>query len=237
MTDKSVDIGGSDLFSLGTTQFHVQTSNSPHGRDASGMLDASGNNECETMINNMTNYSANYAYCNETSDIKTDLGTSLTAFGTVLDSKLPTALNIQFAFGEYATLDYTGHNHDDNEHVTTVCGIADVSDAVPASAGFGVPDFGLTVGDNATPISASISVSYNHIDAPGADGEHWVGTNTTFRAEMSLELLGIPTSITVAAIETDLSGWTVDTNGGNDGNQELDHFTITAHRFFDLTAA
>jgi len=234
MADKSVDIGGSDLFSLGTTQFNVQTSSSPHARDAANMLDAAGNNECETMINNMTNYSANYAYCNATADIKSDLGTLLTAFGTVLDGKLPTALNIQFAFGEYATLDYTGHNHDDNEHTLAVCGVADVSAAVPALAGFGVPDFGLTVGDNSTPTSASISFSYNHIDAPGTDGEHWAGTNTTFRAELSLELLGIPTSITVAQIETDLSGWTVDTNGGTDGNQNLDHFVITAHRFFDL---
>ena len=237
MSDKSVDIGGSDLFLLGAAQFNAQTSSSPHGRDASGMLDEAGNNECETMVNNRTDYSANYAYCNATPNIKTDLGAILTAFASVVSEKLITAINMQFAFGEYATLDITGHNHDDNEHTAALCGIADVSGAVPASAGFGVPDFGLTLGDNSTPISASISFSLNHIDAQDADGEHWVGTNTTFRAELSLELLGIPTSITVSQIETDLTGWTVDTNGGTDGNQELDHFVITAHRFFDKTSA
>ena len=73
----------------------------------------------------------------------------------------------------------------------------------------------------------------NHIDAEDSDGEHWVGTNTTFRAELTLEIRGIPTSQTVAAIETDLTGWTVDTNGASDGNQEFDTFNITAHRWFD----
>jgi len=104
---------------------------------------------------------------------------------------------------------------------------------VPASAGFGVPTFGLVVGDNATPISASLAYSMNHIDEPDANGEHWVGKNTTFRVELNIETLGLPTSQTVAAIETALSGWTVDTNGPADGNQELDRFIITAHRHYD----
>jgi len=234
MSDKVVGIGGSNLFSLGDN-FHAQSSDSPHQRDASNMLDAAGNNQCETMINNRTEYTNNFAYCNATPDIKTDLGTVLTAFGTVADSKLPTALNINFAAGQYATVDITGHNHDSNPHTLALSGVADVSAAVPASAGFGVPDFGITLGDNSTPISASISISLNHIDENDADGEHWSGTNTTFKVDMSIELLGLPTSLTVAALESDMTGWTVDSNGGSDNNQSLDHFTITAHRYFDLT--
>lgn len=234
MADKSVDLGGSNLFGLGAN-FHAQSSESPHQRDASNILDASGNVECETMINNRTEYTNNFAYCNATPDIKTDLATILTTFGAVADSKLQTATTINFSAGEYATVDITGHNHDNNAHSASVAGVADVSAAVPAGAGFGVPDFGLTVGADSTPISASIAFSLNHIDENDANGEHWVGKNTTVRAELNLELLGLPTSQTVAAIETDLTGWTVDTNGPADGNQELDRFIITAHRHFDLT--
>lgn len=234
MADKSVNIGASNLFGAGAN-FFAQTSESPHQRDSASILSASGDTACETMVNNMTNYSGNYAYCNATPAIGADLGTLLSAFGSVADSKLVTALNINFTAGQYATIDITGHNHDNNPHTLSVSGVSDVSSAVPAGAGFGVPSYGLTVGADSTPISSSLSFSLNHIDENDADGEHWVGTNTTFRAELSLELLGLPTSVTVAAIETDLTGWTVDTNGGSDGNQELDHFTITAHRFFDLT--
>jgi len=234
MADKSVALGASNLFSLGAN-FHAQSSESPHQRDASNMMDADGNNQCETMINNRTDYSNSFSYCNASPNIKTDLGAVLTAWGTILDSKAPDSMTINFALGAYATVDITGHNHDNNEHTSTGLGVSNVSAAVPASAGFGVPSFGLTVGANSTPISASITISHNHIDENDANGEHWVGINTTFRAEMSLELLGLPTSQTVAAIETDLAGWTVDTNGPADGNQELDRFVITAHRFFDKT--
>ena len=234
MADKSVSIGASNLFGAGAN-FFAQTSESPHQRDMANMLDASGNVECETGINNRTEYSGNYAYCNATPAIGTDLATLVSTFGAVADSKLVTALNINFTAGQYATVDITGHNHDSNPHTASVAGVSDVSTAVPASAGFGVPDFGITLGTDSTPISASLSFSLNHIDENDADGEHWVGTNTTPRAELSMEFLGLPTSVTVAAIETDLgAGWLVDSNGASDGNQELDHFTLTAHKHFDL---
>jgi len=120
--------------------------------------------------------------------------------------------------------------------VDTDAGVSDMSDALAASEGFGVPDWGITLGDNATPISATLSFSFvNHIDENDVDGEHWSGTNTTPKAELSIELLGIPTSVTVAALETDMTGWTVLTNGPADDNQALDRFLITAERYFTLT--
>jgi len=232
MADKVVDLGGSNLFGL-SANFHAQSSESPHSRSMANMLDGAGNVQCETGVDNLTNYSNSFAYCNATPNIKTDLGTLLTKWGAVADSKAPTSMTINFSAGEYATVDISGHNHDNNAHAWTTTDYADVSGSVPASAGFGVPTFGLVVGDNATPISASLAYSMNHIDEPDANGEHWVGKNTTFRVELNLETLGLPTSQTVAAIETALSGWTVDTNGPADGNQELDRFIITAHRHYD----
>lgn len=236
MADKSVDMQATDLFAFGA-QFNPQSSASPHSRDESNILDADGNNECETMINNMTNYTNSLAYCNATPDIKTDLGTHLTTFAGVFDSKLLDSLTINFEAGAYATVDAAGHNHDNNAHADgSSLGRADVSAAVPASAGFGVPDFGLTLGTNATPISASLVFAGNHIDQNDADGEHWVGKTTNIRADLTLDIEGLPTSQTVAAIESDLTGWTVNTNGGIDSNQEFDTFSIAAHRYFDIGA-
>ena len=216
MADKTVAIGGSNLFGAGA-QFFAQSSESPHQRDMANMLDASGNVQCETGINNRTEYSNTLAYCNATPAIHTDLGTLLSTFGAVADSKLVTGLTINFTAGQYATVDITGHNHDDNEHTASVCGVANVTSIVPTGSGFGVPAlaFGIVLGTDSTPISATLAFSLNHIDELDSTGEHWVGTNTTVRAELSIELLGIPTSTTVAALEAGMSGWTVDSNGGH----------------------
>ena len=86
MADKNVDMQGSNLFGLGAN-FHIQNSSSPHERDSSSILDASGNTECETMIRNRTSYDTDWSYCNATPNIATDLGTFLTKFGIVQDSK------------------------------------------------------------------------------------------------------------------------------------------------------
>ncbi len=237
MADKSVDLGGSNLFAANAAYFFPQSSSSPHERDMANMLSASGDIQCETGVNNRSSYTNTYAYCNSTPAIHTDLATLLSTFGAVADSKLVTALTINFTAGQYATVDITGHNHDDNEHTASVAGVANVTSIVPAGSGFGVPAaaFGVVLGTNSTPISATLAFSLNHIDELDSTGEHWVGKNTTVRAELSLELLGIPTSTTVAALEAGMTGWTVDSNGGTDGNQELDHFVITAHQNVDLT--
>lgn len=235
MTDKVVALEASDLFALGAN-FHEQGSSSPATRDAANVLDSVGNVQCENMINARTDYTNSFAYCNAVPDIKTDLGTHLTTFGDVFDSKIITQLVINFPGpGQQATVDVTGHNHDDNAHATgLLVGRADVSAAVPASSGLGVPNFGLTLGVNATPVSATVTFTMNHVEREETTGDHWVGKNITPRAELSLEILGLPTSQTVAAIESDLTGWTVDTNGPSDANQDFDTFAITAHRHFDL---
>jgi len=235
MADKSVDLGASNLFSLGAN-FKAQNSSSPHERTPATVIDADGDVACESMIDNMTTYSNSFGYCNDTPDIKTDLGANLTAFGTVADSKMLDEIVINFERGAQATVDVTGHNHDNNAHASTDAGVSDVSAAVPASAGFGVPAFGVTVGSDATPISATLTINWrNHVDENDADGEHWSGKNTGPQATLSLEFLGLPTSQTVAALESDMTGWTIDTNGPADDNSQLDRFLLTAHQNFSIT--
>ncbi len=179
-----------------------------------------------------------WSYCNATPDIKADFATFLTQFGDVQNSKIVTQIVINFTAGQYATGDVTGHNHDTNSHAAGIpVGYTDASTAVPASAGFGVPDFGLTLGTDASPTSATLTLTMDHRDTPGQDGEHWVGKNITPTVELTMEIEGIPTSQTAAAIESDLTGWTVDSFGPSDGNQAFDTYALSAHRYFDLVTA
>lgn len=223
-----------NLFGLGAN-FNPQTSGSDLRLDAANIMDATGNIECETMVNERTEYSNPYAYCNATPAIVADLATLLTKFGDVHDSKKVDSMTINFEKGQYATLDIAGHNHTANAHVAGLPdGYCDASAVIPAGSGFGVPDWGITMGDNATPISATVSLSGNHIDREGTDGNHWQGKTTTYRAELTLSIEGVPTDITVAAIEADAAGWTVDGINATDGNQDFDGYIFTLHRHFDL---
>ena len=235
MADKSVDLGASNLVSLGAN-FKAQNSASPHSRTPATVIDADGSVACETMTGGITNYTNSFGYCNDTPNIKTDLAANLTAFGTVVDSKMIEEIAIAFEKGVQATVDVTSHNHDDNAHAGTDAGVADVSAAVPASSGFGCPDFGITLGTDATVISASLTINWRtHVDEDGADGGHWAGKNLGPQATVSIEILGLPTSQTEAALETAMTGWTMDSVGPADDNATLDRFMITAHQYFSMT--
>ena len=227
----------SNLFGLGAN-FNPQSSNSDLREDAANIMDATGNIECETMVNERTEYSNSFAYCNATPDIKTDLATLLTKFGDVHGSKKVDTMTVNFEKGQYATVDITGHNHTDNAHEAGLAdGYCDASASIPSSSGFGVPDWGITMGTNASPISATVTFSGNHIDREGEDGNHWQGKTTTYRAELTLTIEGVPTDITASAIETDATGWTVDSINATDGNQDFDGYVFTLHRHFDLAIA
>jgi hypothetical protein len=232
MADAAVGLNATDLFALGGN-FSAQNSSTMTMLDRAMMLDANGNQQCETMINQRDEVTVSYAYCNAVPDIKTDLATFLTKFGDVQGGYLITGLTINFAAGEYATVDITGHQHNANAHAAGVAiGYSDVSASVPANAGYGVPTMtGVTLGANATPISTSITLSMNHIDVINATGAHFVGKNLTPTAEISVQYQGVPTTA------QPFTGWTTDSYGGSDGNSEFDTYDVTAHRYFDLAAA
>jgi hypothetical protein len=229
---------GTNLFGLGAN-FNPQTSNSDVREDAANIMGATGDVECETMVNERTEYANAFAYCNASPAIVTDLATLLTKFGDVHDSKKVDTMTINFEKGQYATVDVAGHNHTANAHAAGLPdGYCDASAVISdATAGFGVPDWSITMGDNATPISATVSLSGNHIDREGEDGNHWQGKTTTYRAELTMTIEGVPTDITSDAIEADATGWTVDSVNATDGNQDFDGYVFAMHRHFDLAVA
>jgi hypothetical protein len=227
MADAVVALEASDLFSV-DSHFSPQRSSSIHSQSQSNTLDELGNNQCETMIDGKTDYETDYEYCNAVPAIVQDAGTLLTTFGAVADSKLITDIEFAFAAGKYATMKIKGHNHDDAAH-TTGTGAANVSDIIPAGAGFGVPTWaGVSLGSNATPIEATVNVTFNHVDKISAAGIHFVGKNITCKATITVKYQGVPTTA------QPMTGWTTDTYGPEDANSDFDTYVVTAHRYFDL---
>ncbi len=216
-------IEATDLFSLGAA-FSPQSSESMDKKDRATALDEFGNVACESMTNNSDEYSTEYTYCG--ADIKTDLGTILTAFGGPSNSKLITGVDISFQAGQQPTVSVRGMQYP--AAITSIQN-ADVSAAVPASAGgVTVPTLtGVTTGAAASAISLNISLSLNHIVGTGADGEVFTAENITFTAEADAEFLGVPTTYDTA------TGWTTDSYGESDSNSDHDRAKWTGHRYFD----
>jgi len=224
----TVGFQASNLFAV-NSNFHEQSSSSIDNETIATILDEVGNNECVTgNLDTTTQYSNEFSYCNAVPDLKGDIGTLLTQFGDVFDSKKVDSVTINFTAGEYATVSVSGHQHAENAHTSALAdGYADVSAVIPASAGFGVPTFaGQVAGANASPVSASVTFSCNHVDRVDEGGDHFVGNSITFQCEISVEWIGEPTT-------PESTGFTTQTKGGNDSNQDYDGYTYTAIRWFD----
>lgn len=228
MSDANVDLGGSNLFSLGAS-FHAQSSSTEEFSTEELALSAIGNKACTNVHNLGTNYTATYLYCG--TDLATDLGTIVTTFGAVVNGILPTGLDLSFSVGAQAEVTLTGHNHAVNAHDgTNPPNTFDVSGLIPASSGLGVPNFITVAGETASPATASrsaatLSIAVNHIDAEGNAG-HFVGESITCRADLSVDYEG------VAGAET-AGSWLQILQTTNDGNGATDTSNVTAHQFID----
>lgn len=249
MADATIDLLASNLFSL-HANFKTTASTTSAPLTNAAANDEKGNVSCQRNIADMTNYTQNAVYCG--ADFVADLGTFLTKFGDVQGSKVVTALNINMTAAGYVTVDITGHNHGANAHAAGLTmGYADVSDFLPHNAavvspahaaepfyawdGFGVPNFGIDLGD-ASPSSASVSFSIDHKDAQDEAGAHLVGKNITPRCELKMDFVGVPASDTAAKLETDFGAHIgdmltplVDSVDSSDSNADFDTFSFTAH--------
>ena len=245
MADASINLQASNLFSLNAA-FKTQSSGTNEVTTNVTVIDETGNVSCERNLEDITNYSQSAGYCG--SDFVGNFGTFLTTFGEIQNSKAVTGITINMTAGEYCTVDIEGHNHGAKEHAS-VFDNANMSVYFVAGAGFttwdgfGVPDFGVTLGA-ASPSSATVTLSLNHIDQIDEAGAHLVGTNTTPRFELSMDFSGVPTSNTIALLETDFAAITVgtddwddvlvDTIDSGDSNSDFDTFAFTAHGHVDI---
>jgi len=211
-----------DHFSLGAN-FAVQTSNNNDTKDVYRAFNGDGDEGCVTTFNNRNEYTASYVHCG--SDLDTDLGTLLTAFGGQHNSIQVTDVSISFSADSHATIDVTGHQHDSNAHSSDI-GQANLVSVIPDGfGGVGVPAFWSNADANSTPVSATLNLTLEHFDQIGADGEHFAGANTRIRAELSVTYAGAPTLTT--------TGWTVSEEDLAESNEEFDTTAITADKYFD----
>jgi len=253
MADATIALEATNIFGL-PSGFNTTSSGINVVETNVAVNDEVGNVECQRNIADMINYSQSATYCG--TNFVGDITTFLTQFGnaqTGTVTAVVTGISLSMSAQGYVTIDLTGHNHAENAHAAGLTlGYADVSDFLPHEAGeafvawdgFGVPDFGVTLGDNASPSGASVTFSMNHVDQMDESGDHLVGKNITPRCELSMDFIGVPTSNTASALETDFDVNTndmlsplVDSFDTNASNSDFSTFAFVAHANTDLASA
>ena len=237
-----VPIQASNIFAFNAA-FNTQSSSEDSATNNKPQNDERGNVSCQRNVGEKTEYTQNLDYCGN--DLISDLGEHLTEFGNVFGAGVLTQLVINMTAGEPCTIDASGHQHPVNPHLSDIyTGYADVGDFLPHEIGesffgwdgFGVPDFGIATGTDATPSSATVTFTVEHKDSDQASGEHFTGKNITPRCELSLEFEGTPTSNTRTLIDFDMDsnvnamlGAETDSIAKSDANAEFDTFGFVAH--------
>lgn len=247
MSEATIAMEASDLLSL-HANFKPQGSTTVTPSKTIEALDELGNIACQRTIEDVINYTNSFTYCG--TDFVGDLGTALSTFGALSNGKIITQMTANLTAENYVKVDFTFHNHIANAHAASVgtCNMvamfpnhaAIVSPAKPAEAfylwdGFGVPNFGVTVGANASPKSATVTLSLDHKDAQDQAGEHLIGKSMTPRAELKMDFEGIPTSNTKALLVADfalnfglLLSPVISDISTSDSNTAFDSFIFTA---------
>ncbi len=241
MADASIGYEASDLFGLASFRFVPQSSGTSTPSSNFQVLGADGDVSCERDIFERTDYTQNYKYCG--SEFFGAIQEAIAPFGSVQNSKYVDSVTINMTASDYVSVDISGHNHDTNAH-DIMANLYNAVDFLPYQPGeslngwdgFGVPDFGITLGDDCSPASATVTISGTHTDEIAEDGQHLVGTTTNVQCSLSMEFNGIPTSNTVAAIQADLRANTdgmldviVDSIDSQDSNSAHDSFSFEAH--------
>jgi hypothetical protein len=226
MAESAPTIEAVDYFAA-AANFHVQESSTEELKEFEATIGATGNYACSQEYDEGDGYMSRYRYCNGTPDIDTDLGTLLTTFGQVADSKAVTGLRVEFRAGVSAEVTIEGHQHDSNPH--TSLANADCSGIIPASSGVGVPALIAVAAGTCSPVRATLEIDAGHRDHPGADGTHFHGQNVgPVRVAITVEYEGQPTSMTAG-------NWLNIKIAKSNPNDETPTATVTAEQYVDFT--
>ena len=229
MADAAVDLGATNLFSLGA-EFHAQSSETEPFSTEELALTSTGDKACTNDHDAGTNYSARYKYCG--SDLVGDLSTIASSFGGVTNSILVTGMDIDFPGpGAQPEITMTGHNHDVNAHEagSNPPNTFNISGIIP-EAGVGVPSLIVSAGESASTASrssASLSFALNHIDKEGNAG-HFVGESITCRCDLSVDYEGNAGAMTAGA-------WLQILVALSDANEDTDTSSVSAHQYIDAS--
>ena len=223
MAEAAPTILAVDYFAAGAN-FHEQNSSTEEVKTMAVVVGADSNYACSQEFDDGDTYMSEYKYCNAIPSIDADLSTLISTFGAVADSKAPTEMRIHFEAGESATVTIDGHQHDTNPHVTL--NTFNASGIIPASSGVGVPTL-ITVAGTVSPVSADMTISFNHVDKIGADGAHFHGQNIgPCKVSISVQYEGQVSGTTAG-------NWLNIIVALSDDNQDTPTSTVTAEQYID----
>lgn len=225
MADVVPVIAATNHFSLGAT-FGTDSAEAPQEQQFDVALGATGNYLCSSSYDLINKYTQSGRYCGGVSpDIVTGLGTLWTAFGAVVNSKVPTSLKIGFEAGKNASYSIEGHQHAVNPH-TTGMRVAALGTIIPASSGRGVPTL-ITVAGTCSPVKADVSIEIEHVDKPGATGDHFGGQHVTCKVTLSVDYEGTVTGVTAGS-------WLNVLYQTANANTDTPTSAVTAEQYVDL---
>jgi len=227
-----------DIFSLGAN-FSPQSSSTRETREFAQVLAADGDLACESSgFNVTTEYTGEYGHCGGSNGVVTDLGTVLSQFGGVEDSKIVTGVDIVMDNKSHPTVTVTGHNHANNAHAGSER-TYDVAGKIGDQQGVGITlatfaagsltNSSITPANNTAITRITYSVSCEHMDTEDETGDHHDGQNRTCRIDLTVEGIGTEADITLG------SDWATDDTEDSDANDASDTFSVTAHQYVDAS--
>ena len=234
MSDKNISLQTADIFGLGSN-FGLRRANRNKAQEMIASYGHTAYVVASDSLESRINYSQDAGYCG--SALRTDLGALATSFGQVATggdyNVVLTDLSASWSAGNYTAITLSGHNHESNAH-SSMSVTKDISSVIPQD-GFGVPDFGITLGSNCSPFSASLTISIEHFDVNDSDRTHIHGENTE-KVSCTLDMVftGVPTTIDEATLETELktelgvTHITVTSTDLNSGNGNFKSFALSA---------
>ena len=223
MADAVVALEAANILSLGSS-FIPQGVAESEDQEFGRMIKANGDfQKFSDPFNNITSGVAAYTWSEDTG-----LGAALSALcGTVQNAFMITEIQAVTAFNAYPALNFTFHNHVENEHaaVPLLNAYAIPADMIAILTGaFGAYDF---LGKSSATVciqNGTYRIFVNHPDAECGTGNHFVGQNIGGEEEAICQYLGN------AATPTTIAGWSVTNSTPTDSNDTFDISSITASR-------
>lgn len=106
------------------------------------------------------------------------------SIGAEINGITTTQITVSTDSEDFATMTLTGHAHTDGDHGTC----KSVAHGMTLDRGFGASDFGVTGGESVR--SSELTITCEHSDVPGAEGNTAGGENYNPRVEISVRVLG-----------------------------------------------
>lgn len=216
MADKVVTFG-SDAVGFGTlTGWAIQSSSVVSPQERANTLGPTGNESVMKLYGDTTEVTTTYK-----ATVTGSAPTIPASIGALTNGYIITSINVSTSPTDFATMTLTGHNHTNNAHAADPA-LNSVAHSITLDDGFGVTDFlGGTAGDNASPMSSSITITCDHQDREDESGDHFVGENYNPRMEASTTWTGDPSANNADGT------WDITSDGTDQGNTDFLGVTVS----------